>query len=318
MGACRAKLDEDGIERPVAYASATLSDAHQNYGITDKESLSVVWAVKKWHFIHGLSALVITDHSCMRDLTTTKEFNDKRMMRYAVELSEHNLKVIFRLSRDHHLADLMSRMRRMTPSSVAARQVGDQAQGLTADLVQSTDCRLGSGALNRRVSDLFSPRSAVRRLRNAIARTEAAEGKTIAALIAELETERRTPDNDMSDDEHSSRIMEFYDIVASTGAGISLAEITEAQQSDRFASQMTAFLTKEVLPSDEIEVLRTIANASFYAVDEGTLVRVTKGKALKPPGDGPDISSVDTIKNAPPVKRIYVPEDMGPLYIYTH
>jgi hypothetical protein len=95
--------------------------------------------------------------------------------------------------------------------------------------------------------------------------------------------------------------MEFYDMVASAGAGISLAEITKAQQSDRFASQMSAFLTKEVLPSDEnlIEVLRTIANAPFYAVDRGTLVRITKGKALKPPADGPDISSVDTIKNAP-------------------
>ena len=35
MGACLAHLDENGIERPVAYASAILSDAQQNYGITD-------------------------------------------------------------------------------------------------------------------------------------------------------------------------------------------------------------------------------------------------------------------------------------------
>ena len=58
-----AQLDDNGIERPVAYASATLSDAQQNYGITDKEGLTVVWAVKKWfgHFIHGSSALVVID-----------------------------------------------------------------------------------------------------------------------------------------------------------------------------------------------------------------------------------------------------------------
>ena len=133
-----------------------------------------------------------------------------------------------------------------------------------AKLVQGTVCRLGSRALNRRDSDLFSPGSAVRRLRNAVARTEAAEGKTIAALITELETERRTPDNHMSGDEHSSHIMEFYDMAASAGAGGSLAEITEAQQSDGFASQMSAFLTKEVLPSDEMEVMRTIANTPFW------------------------------------------------------
>ena len=52
MGACLAQLDENGIERPVAYASATLSDAQQNYGITDKDGLAVVWAVKKWYTLY--------------------------------------------------------------------------------------------------------------------------------------------------------------------------------------------------------------------------------------------------------------------------
>ena len=68
------------------------------------------------HFIHGSSALVVTDHSCLRDLTTTKEFNNKG-------LSEHNLKAVFTPGSDHHLAHLMSRMRRMTPGtgSVEAR-----------------------------------------------------------------------------------------------------------------------------------------------------------------------------------------------------
>ena len=68
MGACLAQLlDENGIERPVAYASANLSEAQKNYGITDKEGLAVVWAVRKWrHFLHGSSAVVATDHSCLR------------------------------------------------------------------------------------------------------------------------------------------------------------------------------------------------------------------------------------------------------------
>jgi hypothetical protein len=52
------------LMRPIAYASANLSEAHKNYGITDKEGLAVVWAVRKWrHFLHGSSAVVATDHS---------------------------------------------------------------------------------------------------------------------------------------------------------------------------------------------------------------------------------------------------------------
>ena len=48
MGACLAQLDENGVERPVAYASCNLSTAQKNYGITDKEGLAIVWAVRKW------------------------------------------------------------------------------------------------------------------------------------------------------------------------------------------------------------------------------------------------------------------------------
>ena len=47
MGACMAQLDEHGIERPIAYASCNLSTAQKNYGITDKEGLAIVWAVRK-------------------------------------------------------------------------------------------------------------------------------------------------------------------------------------------------------------------------------------------------------------------------------
>ena len=132
IGACLAQLDGNGIERQVAYASANLSEAQKNYGITDKEGLAVVWAVRKWrHFLHGASAVVATEHSCLKDLTIGKEFNSKRPMRYAVDLTEHNLKIVYRPRREHHLSDLTSRMSVLTPGSVEARAVGDAAMGMT-------------------------------------------------------------------------------------------------------------------------------------------------------------------------------------------
>ena len=40
---------EDGSERPVAYASRTVSTAERNYAHLDKEALAVVFAVKNFH-----------------------------------------------------------------------------------------------------------------------------------------------------------------------------------------------------------------------------------------------------------------------------
>ena len=44
----------NGDERPIAYASRLLSAADQNYSQLDKEALSVVWGVKKYHcYVYG-------------------------------------------------------------------------------------------------------------------------------------------------------------------------------------------------------------------------------------------------------------------------
>jgi hypothetical protein len=305
MGACLAQLDDNGIERPVAYASANLSDAQQNYGITDKEGLAVVWAVRKWrHFIHGSSAVVVTDHTCLRDLTTTKEFNNKRLTRYAVDLSKHNLKIIYRAGSDHHLPDLMSRMSRLTLGSLDAtcRAVGDQALGTTHHLVQNPDCRIGSRCHGRKDSDLFSPGSAERRLSSAIAAIELHEGKTmaIAALLEESKCISPNSMNEMSGDEHDSRIMDFYDMVASIQK-VDMSEIKTAQQNDRFSKHMVNYLLNEQLPDDELEILKVILHAPFYAVNDSVLVRIGKGKELVGKVDG-------AIVYGPPIKRVYVLE----------
>ena len=104
--------------------------------------------MRKWrHFLHGSSAVVATDHSCLKDLMSGKEFNSKRLMRYAVDLSEHSIKIVYRPGKDHHLPDLMSRMQRLSPGSLDARAVGDQALGVTAGLVAGTNCKIGTRCL---------------------------------------------------------------------------------------------------------------------------------------------------------------------------
>ena len=64
---------------------------------------------------------------------------------------------------------------------------------------------------------------------------------------------------------------------------------------------MLSYLLKEVLPTDELEILRVISHALFYAVSDGVLIRVSNGKELVDNVEGQKV-------HGPPIKRVYVPE----------
>ena len=55
------------------------------------------------------------------------------------------------------------------------------------------------------------------------------------------------------------------------------------------------------LPNDEIETLAVMLSAPFYAIEQGNLVRITKGKCLTPK------AGKTGVIYGPPLKRVHVP-----------
>lgn len=67
LGAILSQQQRDHKIHPVAYASRALSPSENNYGITELETLAVVWAVSHFHqYLYENSVTIYTDHTAVK------------------------------------------------------------------------------------------------------------------------------------------------------------------------------------------------------------------------------------------------------------
>ena len=126
VGAVLSHKMPDESERPVCYASRTLSPAERNYGHIEKEGLALLFAVKKFHhYLYGHKFTMVTDHNPLLGLfAADKGFPDKsaaRILRWALLLSAYNYKLEYRPGESHCNADGLSRLPLETKSEDVSR-----------------------------------------------------------------------------------------------------------------------------------------------------------------------------------------------------
>ncbi|UYV64395.1 K02A2.6-like [Cordylochernes scorpioides] len=104
----------EGQERPIMFASRTLSEAERNYSQIEKEALAIIYGVTKFHqFIYGRKFILITDHKPLVTILGSRSgiptLSTSRLQRWALILSAYTYDIKFRRTQDHGNADLLSR-----------------------------------------------------------------------------------------------------------------------------------------------------------------------------------------------------------------
>ena len=63
LGAEISHITADGTERPIAWASRSLTKSDSNYSVIEKEALAIIFGIRKFQqFLYGRRFTLLTDH----------------------------------------------------------------------------------------------------------------------------------------------------------------------------------------------------------------------------------------------------------------
>ncbi|GJZ47843.1 reverse transcriptase domain-containing protein [Tanacetum coccineum] len=112
--------------RPIHFASKTLNSAQQNYTVTEKELLVVVFAFDKFQSYLALSKTVLfTDHSAIKYLFS-KQDAKPRLIRWILLLQEFDIEIKNKKGAENIAADHLSRLEKFNLKELREEEINDE------------------------------------------------------------------------------------------------------------------------------------------------------------------------------------------------
>ena len=109
LGAVLAQIKEDGLERPVAYASRTLLKSERNYDAHKLKFLALKWAITdRFHeYLYGGTFDVFTDNNPLTYILSSAKL-DACGQRWVASLGPYNFSLHYNPGRQNTVADSLS------------------------------------------------------------------------------------------------------------------------------------------------------------------------------------------------------------------
>jgi len=110
VGCCLSQLNDNGVEQPIAFASAKLTDTQTRWSTLEKEAYAVIYAFKQFdHLIFGAHVDVFTDHNPLQFMIDNGPKSSK-LTRWALYLSRYEITIHHKAGCLNKNADCLSRL----------------------------------------------------------------------------------------------------------------------------------------------------------------------------------------------------------------
>ncbi|UYV68431.1 K02A2.6-like [Cordylochernes scorpioides] len=105
---------EEGMERPIAFASRTMSQTERRYAQIDKEALAIIFGISKFYkYLYGRDFKIITDHKPLLGIFNPNkpipQMLSPRMMRWSLTLASYSYQIEQTPGRMNANADALGR-----------------------------------------------------------------------------------------------------------------------------------------------------------------------------------------------------------------
>ncbi|XP_063907429.1 uncharacterized protein K02A2.6-like [Zophobas morio] len=130
----------DGTERPISYASRSLTTSERNYSQLDREALAIIFGITHFYnYLFGKHFLLITDNEPLSRILhphkALPQMTSSRLLRYASFLSGFDYAVQCKKGRENQNVDCLSRIPVQKKGTSSDELIGEEVNQIFAQLI---------------------------------------------------------------------------------------------------------------------------------------------------------------------------------------